>query len=227
MREEDILKQKQRANEQKKAIKKEEPVDTVEVKLEKSDLMDSDEEMYLSAPPVAAVPYEVDVRVEEKPKVPVLASVEERASQALKMQPYELAKQTELSDAQKKELLKMSIQRIFHAERVFQSYAIQSDNSARKEITDGSATATAASSAVVSTNPTKNIWLLLVAKLITRGTNMKYKPTNTTSSLSAADNTEEDVNMEENRVALVDTESSANELKELLLDFIVENLLSR
>ncbi len=124
--------------------------------IKKEETIDSDEEMenvLSSAPPVVQYKEEEEVKVEEKPKVQLLASVEERASQALKMKPYELAKQTELSDFEKKELLKMSIQRIFDAESMFQLNGISSDQRA-----------------IMPTGQhTSSIWLLRIVKLITQG----------------------------------------------------------
>lgn len=249
-REEDLLKEKAKAAASASGMKKEETIDNNtpnKIKLEKkSNLVDSDEDEEM-IPSVPVVPYqEKPVQEEEqKPKVQVLASVQERASQALKMQPYELpaasaATQSELSDFEKKELLKMSIQRIFQAERAFQSNVVISET--RKAITDGSSSDDAASTTAVTSanggsavvtnaNPTKNVWLLLVAKLITKGTNMNCKPTNNTTAEAeeAEEDVDGDVEMQDNKLVIMDAvaETSEDDLKELLLDFITENLSIR
>lgn len=171
--------------------KEHEEPDMPEIKIESS--IDSDEEMennFKSAPaPLPLVP----IKQESKPKVPVLASVEERASQALKMQPYELAEQRDLSESEKKQLLKMAIKRVLYAEKSFQSNMITVD-----------ATPTTA----------KSRWLLLVVKLVTRGISAQPSP--------VQDDKEED-----NKAVIPMDIDDTNELKDLLLDFIVEDLLSR
>lgn len=171
--------------------KEEEEKDTEMPEIKAEPTMDSDEEMennFQSVPP--PLPTSMTIKHEEKPKVPVLASVEERASQALKMQPYELAEQRELNESEKKKLLKMAIQRILYAEKSFQSHLPTHD-----------ATPTTA----------KSRWLLLVAKLVTRGIGMQ--PTS--------------VEEEEDKKIIPMDLDETNEVKELLLDFIVEDLLSR
>ncbi|CAO0793104.1 unnamed protein product [Mucor circinelloides] len=202
-----------------------------QVKLENK--LDSDDEMDEAVPaprPIAQEPQHVQ---EDKPKVQVLASVEERASQALRMQPYELAKENHLSDSDKKAMLKMSIQRIFQAEKNFQSSAVLNDTT-RKAITNGmdsaaastpstSTTATSTSTASSSSH-SQNIWLLLVAKLITRGTNMHYMPSEfkqeQDTDMAEAEEDDDDKKM-------VITEDTEVDLKELLLDFIIEEFASR
>lgn len=170
--------------------KEHEELDMPDIKMENT--IDSDEEMennFKSAPvPLPIVP----IKQEQKPKVPVLASVEERASQALKMQPYELAEQRDLNESEKKQLLKMAIKRILYAEKSFQLNMITSD----------------ASTPITA----KSRWLLLVAKLVTRGISMRSSP---------SPDEEEDT-----KVVPMDIDDT-NDLKDLLLDFIVEDLLSR
>ncbi|KAL9538666.1 hypothetical protein MBANPS3_010760 [Mucor bainieri] len=202
---------------------------------------DSDEEMDEAvAQPLAVAAHEQ--MQEDKPKVQVLASVEERASQALRMQPYELAKETHLSDSDKKAMLKMSIQRILQAEKAFQSTTVFSDTT-RKAIANDTTTANSSSSSSSSTalastststaavpatstlsSQSQNIWLLLVAKLITRGTNMHYMPTEfkREQDTDMAEATEEQD--DKKRVIMEDTEA---DLRELLLDFIIEDFASR
>ncbi|KAK4511964.1 uncharacterized protein ATC70_003963 [Mucor velutinosus] len=224
---------------------KEEQEAAKQVKLENK--LDSDEDMDEA---VSAVPQPLAVAAaqehvqEDKPKVQVLASVEERASQALRMQPYELAKETHLSDSDKKAMLKMSVQRILQAEKSFQSNTAFSDTT-RKAISNDTTTSTApastpSSSAVPATTATatttsssstlstssqsQNIWLLLVAKLITRGTNMHYMPTEFKrehdTDMTEATEEQDDKKM----VIMEDTEV---DLRELLLDFIIEEFASR
>jgi uncharacterized membrane protein YfbV (UPF0208 family) len=170
-----------------------------QVKVKKEDI-DSDEEMenVFAAPPIVQFKEETKI-IQDKPKVQLLASVEERASQALKMKPYELAKQTELSDFEKKELLKMSIQRIFDAESTFQMNGISSD---KRAITQG--------------ENTSSVWLLRIVKLITQGI-----PTTTTT----IEPKEEEIEEEDTKMEI--TEDDPNDLKELLLNYILGNLSLR
>lgn len=166
-----------------------------QVKVKREDI-DSDEEMenVFAAPPIVQFKEETKV-MEDKPKVQLLASVEERASQALKMKPYELAKQTELSDFEKKELLKMSIQRIFDAESMFQMNGISSD---KRAITQG--------------ENTSSVWLLRIVKLITQG-------------IPTTEPKQEEIEEEDTKMEI--TEDDPNDLKELLLNYILGNLSLR
>lgn len=200
-----------------------------EAKLEPSD--SEDEEM--ETPPLVAKRFKkeeiIDEAKEDKPKVQVLASVEERASQALKMQPYELASEVALTNDEKKTLLKLSIQRILDAEKDFQAHHLLSNENSRKVISEGTATPTASAVVPVVTSPTgpaKNIWLLLVSKLITRGTNHK----NAIVKQETMQAGEEDVMMdeEENKKLIISAnEDTSFELKDILLNFIVDNLALR
>lgn len=212
---------------------KEEQEAMKQVKVENK--LDSDDDMDEATPaapqPLAAATTQEHVQ-EDKPKVQVLASVKERASQALRMQPYELAKETHLSDSDKKAMLKMSVQRILQAEKSFQSNTVFSD-ATRKAIANDTATSTepastSAAPAPVSSASTssqsQNVWLLLVAKLITRGTNMHYMP--------AEFKREQDTDMtdaaeEQDDKKMVITEDTEADLRELLLDFITEEFASR
>lgn len=195
-----------------------------QVKLENK--LDSDEEMDDIVSEPQPVAYEPPVE-ETKPKVQVLASVEERASQALRMQPYELAKRNNLSESDKKAMLKLSIQRILQAEKLFQSNVIHSDNT-RKTITN-EATSTpnptpTPTQATTALSHSQNIWLLLVAKLITRGTNMHYMPTELKHE---QDNATVNDTEEEDDKKMIITDDTDVDLKELLLDFIVQDFASR
>jgi symplekin len=198
-----------------------------EVKLEPQD--SDDEEMEI--PPMAAKRFKkeiVEEPKEEKPPVQVLASVEERASQALKMQPYELATEVALTNDEKRTLLKMSMQRILDAEKVFQPHHLLANENSRKAIADGPTTAVAPAATATPTGPPKNVWLLLVAKLITRGINHK-------NPIVKQETENEDVvmdaeNEEDNKkliIAANDTTDTSIELKETLIDFIVDNLAIR
>lgn len=175
------------------------------VKIKRENPEDSDEEMVYNAPPAAAAPHHEEqnaaaVKKEEKPRE-VLASVEERASQAFKMKPYELEKQqTELSDFEKRELLKMSIQRIFDAENMFQTSG--------NMLMAGS-----------STTSTSSVWLLRMVKLITHG--ISQPPTTEEDEQPTEEEKEED------RKGEITTVERENELKDLLLNFIVGNLSLR
>ncbi|KAG1233507.1 hypothetical protein G6F68_003521 [Rhizopus microsporus] len=84
--------------------------------------IDSDEEM-VDVPPLPQSVKIEPIKEEKKPKVEVLASAEERASQALKMQPYELvtSKVDTFNDTEKRELLKMTFERMLKAEHAFKS----------------------------------------------------------------------------------------------------------
>ncbi|GAN10564.1 hypothetical protein MAM1_0370c10107 [Mucor ambiguus] len=210
-----------------------------QVKLENK--ADSDEEMDEAVlRPFAVTAATQEHMQEDKPKVEVLASVEERASQALRMQPYALANETHLSDSDKKTMLKMSVQRILQAEKMFQSNTVFNDTP-RKAITNDAApnavptststvpatttTATSSSTSTLSSSSqSQNIWLLLVAKLITRGTNMHYMPSEfkreQDTDMTEASEEQDDKKM----IIMEDTEV---DLRELLLDFIIEEFGSR
>jgi hypothetical protein len=139
-------------------------------KVKREDL-DSDEEMEEVLQPVPVIMREPIVKEEEvKPKVEVLASVEERANQLFKAQPYALvtAKPTSMNDEQRQTMIKMTF------ERILQSQSALMDHQQVK------------------------IWSTLVAKLVTRG-----------------------INSNNNNKIMTD------EIKALLLNFIVENLPSR
>ena len=176
---------------------------------------DSDDEMEYT--PVLSVPEHIkeeieSERKEQKPRTEVLASAEERASQALKMQPYELATSNTMSDADKRLLLKMSIERILEAEAAFEANLHAHDNSTRKAIADGTTTAAVAT-------PSRRVWHLLVAKLMTCGVD----------HAELTQNDEININKDETKsfTTTDDTENSTFELKTLLLDFIVRDLATR
>ncbi|KAI9273741.1 hypothetical protein BY458DRAFT_508111 [Sporodiniella umbellata] len=135
--------------------------------------IDSEDES-LEATPTMMIPKQekVEEKVKEeevKPKVEVLASVEERANQLFRAQPYELvtSDRPDMSDEDRQTMLKFTFQRILQSEPAF------------------------------SSNASNTIWSNLIAKLVTRG----IKSNNN------------------NKVT--------NEIKESLLNFIVENLPSR
>ncbi|KAI7897680.1 uncharacterized protein BX663DRAFT_463206 [Cokeromyces recurvatus] len=141
---------------------------------------------------------------EKKPKVEILSSVEERASQALQMKPYALTTSTSLSEAEKIEMIEMSIERILYAEGAFQVY--DHDRKATNS--------TSVTNAVTTINTAKNIWLMLIAKLMTQ---------NRTNNYSSAENNEDTLTDDkELNVSMVDTK-----LKEMLLDFVIGNIGQR
>ncbi|CEP17304.1 hypothetical protein [Parasitella parasitica] len=207
-----------------------------QVKLENR--LDSDEEMGDSMSAPQPVVYEQDVP-EEKPKVQVLASVEERASQSLRMQPYELAKQNNLGQSDKIAMLKMAVQRILQAGKTFQSNVILSDTT-KKAFSNGTTTAAlpaAAAEASTSTlaaassthlSHSQHFWLLLVAKLITRGTNMHYMPVEFKREQQDDD---EDTTIEpaeeDDDKKMIMTEDTNADLRELLIDFVAEDFAAR
>ncbi|CEG80465.1 hypothetical protein RMATCC62417_14799 [Rhizopus microsporus] len=136
--------------------------------------IDSDEEM-VDVPPLPQ-PVKIEpIKEEKKPKVEVLASAEERASQALKMQPYELvtSKVDTFNDTEKRELLKMTFERMLKAEHAFKS-----------NLTHKNANS-------------KQVWCTLISKLVTRGINYN------------------------------NNKSLTKEIKDMLLNFIVESPSSR
>ncbi|PHZ10338.1 uncharacterized protein RHIMIDRAFT_260550 [Rhizopus microsporus ATCC 52813] len=136
--------------------------------------IDSDEEM-VDVPPLPQ-PVKIEpIKEEKKPKVEVLASAEERASQALKMQPYELvtSKVDTFNDTEKRELLKMTFERMLKAEHAFKSNLTHKDANS------------------------KQVWCTLISKLVTRGINYN------------------------------NNKSLTKEIKDMLLNFIVESPSSR
>ncbi|CEI94189.1 hypothetical protein RMCBS344292_08407 [Rhizopus microsporus] len=136
--------------------------------------IDSDEEM-VDVPPLPQ-PVKIEpIKEEKKPKVEVLASAEERASQALKMQPYELvtSKVDTFNDTEKRELLKMTFERMLKAEHAFKSNLTYKDANS------------------------KQVWCTLISKLVTRGINHN------------------------------NNKSLTKEIKDMLLNFIVESPSSR
>ncbi|KAI8988722.1 hypothetical protein BDB01DRAFT_895485 [Pilobolus umbonatus] len=167
------------------------PVKDEPVKIE----MDSDDEIeqnYRAA--IQFKPVEEDVPMEEdKPKVELLASVEERATQALRMKPYALATPTPLVNDDKQQLLKMAIQRILAAESAFQTNTVVMENGIRK--TDN------------INNSTKSVWMTLITKLVLKSINQYETPFDDESRITNKD--------------------QVDEIKEMLLEFIVANISTR
>ncbi|KAF7726961.1 hypothetical protein EC973_008156 [Apophysomyces ossiformis] len=156
-----------------------------------------------------AKPIKAEPVTTPQPREP-LASAQERASQALKMQPYELSAPATLSDNTQLDMLKMSVQRIFDAGNLVQPKVTGAD-------ADSSVTRRQPS---VWCSSSKTMWLLLVAKLLTRGMGDKrYKG----GSLSAD---REDVDMD-NKLNIAEEDSRPEQLKEMLLDFIVDDFPAR
>ncbi|KAI8393729.1 Symplekin tight junction protein C terminal-domain-containing protein [Radiomyces spectabilis] len=136
-----------------------------------------------------------------------LASVQERASQALKMQPYELAAPSSLSYEDQRMMLKSTIQRIFESETMLQQQI-------PKAVTEQ-----VGGRPIEWRTPAKTVWLLLVAKLLTRGTVM---PANGTESSGQEEDTDMTSAAEEQH-----QENDADELKQMLLDFIISDFQQR
>ncbi|KAI8885169.1 hypothetical protein K501DRAFT_216297 [Backusella circina FSU 941] len=117
--------------------------------------IEAEEEKYIQ--PAIIEEQTNDIEMSEPPKdvKPALPSVEERATQSLNMKPfYEVTSNTyELGEDEKKELLKMAIQRILQSESAFQT----------SDMTDVSKKQTIQ-------HHHSGIWLSLVAKLLTRCT---------------------------------------------------------
>ncbi|KAI9012661.1 Symplekin tight junction protein C terminal-domain-containing protein [Phycomyces nitens] len=160
----------------------------------------------------------VIVKTEEAAPVPVeqprvqLASAQERASQSLKMQPYELSAPATLERHEQLEMLKMSVQRIFDAEALLEP-----------QIIDSNPEDPASSSRRVASSwnqSTKTMWLLLVAKLLTRGMgNSTWR----TAGASAGEGQDMDVDSKVD-INAISHKSNPDELKTMLLDFIVADL---
>ena len=169
-----------------------------------------------------------------KSRVP-LASVQERASQSLKMQPYELAAPTTPARDQQLELLKMSLQRIFDAEYYLQPKGSEATNSRQPSSSLQSSATTAASSTAISrrsasNQPFKTLWSLLIAKLVTLGT--AYDVTYNNNNINNNDQEEDDIKQEDdtkiaNMTKAIVDDSNTDYLKEMLIDFVVADLSSR
>ncbi|KAL0084168.1 Symplekin tight junction protein C terminal-domain-containing protein [Phycomyces blakesleeanus] len=151
----------------------------------------------------------------QKPRVQ-LASAQERATQSLKMQPYELSAPATLERHEQLEMLKLSVQRIFAAETLLEPQIIESNPedpaSSSRRVTSS------------WNQSTKTMWLLLVAKLLTRGVG---NSTWGTAAISAGENMDIGDPMEEDTkidVKTVKQKSNPDELKMMLLDFIVADL---
>ena len=182
--------------------------------------------------PPASTPDTKITAATTKSRVP-LASVQERASQSLKMQPYELAAPTTPARDQQLELLKMSLQRIFDAEYYLQPKGSEATNSRQPSSSLQSSAAAAASSSTVSrrsasNQPFKTLWSLLIAKLVTLGTAYDVPHNNNNNNQQEEDDIkqEEDTKIANMTKATVD-DSNTDYLKEMLIDFVVADLSSR
>lgn len=181
-------------------------------------VIDSDEEMDENYVTKYKDEYDMDnssVKEEEeqddKPKVEVLASVEERASQSLKMKPYALEEPAHLDESEKKLFIKMSIQRILENMTMYQS--LTSHHADRKLLAD------AANSTLSDANSDQSTWFLLVAKLMTKGLDIRKIDDGEVEIIHTED--------DKKQVMDVDTDTSINDIKELLLNYITEDLPQR
>lgn len=195
-------------------IKTEGPED-VPIKQEVSPVIDSDDDMIDSYVPPSKMEYElidVDLKEEEdRPKVEVLPSAEERASQSLKMKPYELEEQAQMSNSEKKLFIKMAVERVFKNMAMY----LNSRHTDRKTLTDSTATTVSPASDVSSD---QNRWFSIIAKLVTKGIDIE------------PDHEQEDqTEMEDNKdtVMDIDSEDTVSDIKDMLIDFIAEDLPQR
>ncbi|KAI9289976.1 Symplekin tight junction protein C terminal-domain-containing protein [Umbelopsis sp. AD052] len=138
-----------------------------------------------------------------------LPSAQERVIQSLKMQPYALAAPPEFDRRQKLEMLKLAVQRILEAEKLSQQNlpiidTTQDEDASRRQ------------AAVTFNSPLKTTWILLIAKLVAKGVQIGK------SSEDPSDGTNTDTKMDTDN--LDDNSSEVDELRDMLLDFIVENL---
>jgi hypothetical protein len=145
-----------------------------------------------------------------------LPSTQERVLQSFKMQPYALAAPPEFAKRQKMEMLKLAVQRILEAEKLsLQALPIVDPN----EEEEGSGQRQAA---ITFNSPLKATWTLLVSKLIANSTRATKKAAN--------DNDEEQPDSKMDVDELDDDDPSSlevDELRDMLLEFIIENLPQR
>lgn len=144
-----------------------------------------------------------------------LPSAQERVIQSLKMQPYALPPPPEFARRQKMEMLKLAVQRILEAEKLSQQNLPIVDTSQEEDGSHRQATVTFSS-------PIKTTWTLLIAKLIAKGVRI---------GKSAADGNDEEKPDSKMDVDDMDDDDPSvlevDELRDMLLDFIVENLQYR
>lgn len=141
-----------------------------------------------------------------------LPSAQERVIQSLKMQPYALAPPPEFAKRQKMEMLKLAVQRILEAETLSQQNLPIIDTSQEE---DGSHR----QAAVTFNSPLKTTWILLIAKLVAKGVQIGK------SAADADDEEKTDSKMDVDNMDDDDPSSlEVDELRDMLLEFIVENL---
>jgi hypothetical protein len=141
-----------------------------------------------------------------------LPSAQERVIQSLKMQPYALAPPPEFGRRQKVEMLKLAVQRILEAEKLSQQNlpiidTTQDEDASRRQ------------ASVTFNSPLKTTWILLIAKLVAKGVQIG-KSSEDTSDETDTDTKMDTGNLNEDGA----TPSEVDELRDMLLDFIVENL---
>ncbi|KAJ8651678.1 hypothetical protein O0I10_012746 [Lichtheimia ornata] len=168
------------------------------------------------APPIADDKDVFEGKITTRARVP-LASVQERATQSLKMKPYELSAPSTLGQNEQMELMKMSVQRIFDAE-----YQLQSKQPDTATTAEDTMSSTSRRPLMAWNQSARSTWLLLLAKLLARGINNKYpgRP-GTNDDAQASSSSMEDTKME--AVEGMDT----TDLKTMLVDFIAADLPTR
>lgn len=145
-----------------------------------------------------------------------LPSTQERVSQSFKMQPYALAAPAEFAKRQKMEMLKLAVQRILEAEKLSQQALPIIDPNEEEEV-GGQRQA-----AITFNSPLKTTWTLLVSKLIANSTRAgKSAPTSDSEG-------QQDSKMDVDEIDEDDPSSlEVDELRDMLLEFIIENLPQR
>jgi hypothetical protein len=140
-----------------------------------------------------------------------LPSAQERVIQSLKMQPYALASPPEFGRRQKIEMLKLAVQRILEAEKLSQQNLPIIDTTQDED-------ASRSQAAVTFNSPLKTTWILLIAKLVAKGVQIGE------STEDASGGTNTDTKMDTGNLDDDSTSSEVDELRDMLLEFIVENL---
>lgn len=178
--------------------------------------MDTTEIDTKPVPPIADDKDVFEGKITTRARVP-LASVQERATQSLKMKPYELSAPSTLGQNEQMELMKMSVQRIFDAE-----YQLQSKQPDTATTAEDTMSSTSRRPLMAWNQSARSTWLLLLAKLLARGINNKYpgRP-HTNDDAQASSSSMEDTKME--TVEGLDT----TDLKTMLVDFIAADLPTR
>ncbi|ORZ11521.1 hypothetical protein BCR42DRAFT_421270 [Absidia repens] len=162
---------------------------------------------------------------------PSLASVEERAHQALKMQPYNLADLQSIPDGQRLELLKMSMHRLLDA-----NYFAHQPNHQASTVNNATISAKRSSPQNTSSIPrlptwdstAKMFWASLISKLFTIGTTnglaqTKESPLRQHPSLSDQNPDQKSHSVDSDNFEKQESDA----MKESLLKFILEDFPNR